>query len=530
MPIEWVAFVPYSLFLNAICREKENITIHRSIDRLFFDREPGCRRKLRSFMKISFNFSSLDFEAEDLKKYEHYAVKVSVDMVRNIMIGVLVVSLPFWPTDFWIFADHQDILQALIIWRISVITICIFCMILLKYLTFFKRHPILMFNLGGSLLLLITGYALGRTGGIENPTFYGIFAVPFITILLTMNFRLRILTTFMLPTAYLIGFFVPFPEHLKHPLIANPLLFILGVCITVIIAGEVINRLFALNFLRHLSLRKKAEQLLYYRRQLEQEVEERKDAQRELGLAKDELEKRVKLRTAELEQANERLTELAASLVTIQEQERNRISSELHDELGQLLTRLRMDNYYLLNLMPPDHPKYEEFKQASARSAEIIGQLQKSTRQLIMFLRTKVLDDEGLKAAVGVLCEDFKLSSGIDVSCSMAVDESELMPNVSKAIYRIVQESLTNISRHAAAGRVELACMKTADGIKISIKDDGRGFDESSENFKVGLGLAGMRNRASSVGGELTVKSGVGSGTEVTLHLPSTVQVAEERP
>jgi signal transduction histidine kinase len=483
---------------------------------------------MKSISSIGAIFKYPDFDADGLRSYEEYATAISGSMARNIMLGAIIVTAPFWPTDYLIFADRPEIINALLIWRISVSVIGVLTIILLKYFKYFSDRPILVFNVTGFLIMFITGYALGQTGGIENPTFYGIYPVPFLTTVLIMKLRWRIVSTYLLPLAYMIGFFAPFPENLDHPLVANPLVFMFGVCITIIIAGHAVNRLFANNYYRHLALEKKAKELLEYRTKLERQIEVSKQAEFELGEAKKELEQRVNQRASELELANERLTELATNLVTIQEEERKRISSELHDELGQLLTRLRMENYFLLNLMPQDHPKYEEFKSASERSAQIIGKLQKSTRELMMFLRSKVLEDDGLKAALEVLIEDLKTDAISIFHWSWDRDESEFSPYVLKAIYRIMQESITNIRRHANATQVEIFCRQNEDEIVIEILDDGRGFDPESDSHHEGLGLKGMRERARSLGGEITVHSEIGSGTKVIARIPIRRNMIEE--
>lgn len=246
------------------------------------------------------------------------------------------------------------------------------------------------------------------------------------------------------------------------------------------------------------------------------DVTERKHAEEMLRQAKEELsqysrdlENQVKERTKEIQAAQDQLRRLSASMMNSQEQERKAFARELHDELGQVLTALRLDTVWL-------HKRLQQSKDDGAvRALEMCDLIDKTideVRGMAFRLRPGVLDDLGLVDALEVYTADFERRTGIatifqsDAACD--VDST-----TATASYRIVQEALTNVARHASASHVNVVLVVSTKELQLAIRDDGCGFLVGNSSESEGLGIAGMRERAVLVGGVLDVESSLGEGT-----------------
>jgi len=197
-----------------------------------------------------------------------------------------------------------------------------------------------------------------------------------------------------------------------------------------------------------------------------------------------------------------------------QELERRRIALELHDETGQALTSV------LLGLRSVEESKNEEELRASTAALRelVVGALQ-DVRRLAVELRPKVLDDFGLVAALERLTQGFSEQTGIGVDLEARLPRTRLPSEVETALYRIVQESLTNIVKHARAGRVSIVLTRKNGSVTAVIEDDGRGFGPG-ERTGEGLGLVGMRERVVLLGGRLEIESSPGAGTTLVVEVP----------
>jgi PAS domain S-box-containing protein len=253
------------------------------------------------------------------------------------------------------------------------------------------------------------------------------------------------------------------------------------------------------------------------------DVTERNRAEKALQLAKEELsryskdlEHQVEKRTKEITSIFNQLRRLSGSIMANQEKERSAIARELHDELGQVLTALRMDSVWLSNRLK------EADTQAARRALTMCGLIDKTieeVRGMAIRLRPGVLDDLGLVDALEWYTTDFERRTGI--TC---IFEHNNVPSindpVATAAYRITQEALTNVARHAAASRAEVV-LKAENGIlTLAATDNGTGFNPLELSETEALGVAGMRERAALVGGILEVQSQQEKGTRVYFRVP----------
>lgn len=216
-----------------------------------------------------------------------------------------------------------------------------------------------------------------------------------------------------------------------------------------------------------------------------------------------------------LRSSYEEMRRLSAHIEEVRENERAAIARELHDVLGQILAVIHMDLRWL-NKKIPAHEKELLGKVASALT--LVKQATGTVQRVSSGLRPVVLDDFGLAAAVDHAVTQFRDQTGMKTS--LRIEQAiDLDKNTSIALYRILQEALTNVIRHANATTLQVSLLRTEDAVQLTVKDNGRGI--SNEQMRNGsLGILGMRERASFIGGRLEISGANGEGTQITVNLP----------
>jgi signal transduction histidine kinase len=217
----------------------------------------------------------------------------------------------------------------------------------------------------------------------------------------------------------------------------------------------------------------------------------------------------------------EQLRALAASLQTVREEERTKVAREIHDELGQSLTAVKLEVFALLKRVDPDGAYVKE----ADSILKLIDDSVHAVRRISTELRPGVLDDLGLQAAIEWAAEEFETRTGIN--CKLSLPESDVCIDRDRttAIFRILQETLTNVARHAQASRVEIRMLMENESILMEVSDNGTGFD-ARKPHQIGdaLGILGMRERALLAGGELQIHSTPRVGTLVRVRMPAITQ------
>jgi PAS domain S-box-containing protein len=218
-----------------------------------------------------------------------------------------------------------------------------------------------------------------------------------------------------------------------------------------------------------------------------------------------------------LRRSRDELQALGAAAHMTREQEKSRFARELHDELGQLLTMLQMDVAWCKAALPRGN---DAFDTRLDRMEKLLKSTIAATRRIAADLRPLMLDDLGLVPSLEWLVENFSQRTGI--ACALSVGEHELaLPKAhASAIFRIVQESLTNIAKHAEASHAEIALERDEDELVVRVADDGVGFSPQAPRKPGSLGLFGLRERASLMGGEASIISAPGEGTSIVVRLP----------
>jgi signal transduction histidine kinase len=226
-------------------------------------------------------------------------------------------------------------------------------------------------------------------------------------------------------------------------------------------------------------------------------------------------------RMAAMKSARERLRALSSRIQSLREEERARISREVHDELGQLLTGVKMQLRLIENnLSDRDERSLNPVIDDLVEASEMIDETIKSVQRISSDLRPRMLDDLGLAAALGEEAGQFTRRTGIECRLTLGEMADPLPAEVETAAFRIFQESLTNVARHADAVHIDAECTTDDHVLKLTVQDDGVGINPEVIERPASLGLFGMFERASNAGGRVDINPASGRGTRVVLTIP----------
>jgi signal transduction histidine kinase len=264
----------------------------------------------------------------------------------------------------------------------------------------------------------------------------------------------------------------------------------------------------------------------------------RKQIEEELNRHRNHLEELVDSRTSELTQANtrlkieidqhketqvelinsrEQLRKLSNQIQAVREEEKSRISREVHDRLGQALTALKMDTSHIEKKLPPDQIDLKERLQSMT---SIIDETIKSVQQIAMELRPPILDAFGLCEAIAWEAGEYKKRYGINFDLNCLQDQVNIEKNLKTTFFRIFQEILTNIVRHSKANHVQVSFNLVEDTLILEVEDNGIGINKESINSSNSIGLIGIQERAHCFEGKVEFDGRPGKGTKITVKIP----------
>jgi signal transduction histidine kinase len=220
----------------------------------------------------------------------------------------------------------------------------------------------------------------------------------------------------------------------------------------------------------------------------------------------------------ELRSSREQLRELSSHLQAAREEERARMSREIHDELGGSLTGLKMDVARLAKSADGLTPA--ELRQRASVMMDLIDGTVQMVRRIASDLRPGILDDFGLAAAIEWQLQEFCQRAGLDHDFQSNVDELNMDPASSTALFRLFQETLTNVARHAQATLVTARLECSPEELVLEVRDNGRGISTGEIDNSKSLGLLGMRERVQQINGKLSITGAPGRGTTVLIRVP----------
>jgi signal transduction histidine kinase len=374
---------------------------------------------------------------------------------RGATLFISLFALALWPTDWLIFHDPA-VLHVIIRLRGTVI-VTLFTVWLLMRTRLGPRHPTLLLGAGGTFVMFAVGVGFGALGGASQPWIFLSFPALFFSVLAPVQMRQRVILVGSLTLALMAGFLLPYPAHVHDPMARLAISYVSSLALLAVAVGHLSFRILRQSFFQSLL-------------------------------------------TEHLERARE--------------DERARISRELHDELGQELTALNLS----LTLAQQRFAKEPQSIAANLTElSTLLARTQVTTRNLVTELRPRMLDELGLNEAMAWLCRQAQTRAG--VTCTLtAGDLSSLPPAVASVAFRIVQEALTNVARHAQAKSVAIALGVAGGALDISVSDDGVGMGKEPQPR--GFGLIGIRERALALGGTMTIAARAGGGTTVAARLP----------
>lgn len=247
------------------------------------------------------------------------------------------------------------------------------------------------------------------------------------------------------------------------------------------------------------------------------ELNELAQAFDEMALALERREEQRRQAESEIRESRERLRNLSSHLESVREEERTRLAREIHDELGQGLTALKMDLSWLGKRLEPGQQQFDEkIRAMSSLADETIRTVQRLSGEL----RPGLLDDLGLAAAIEWQTEEFQRRSGISCDVRLEIGETVLDRDQATAIFRIFQETLTNVLRHAGATGVSVLSQVADNHLILSVADNGRGITAEEIRSARAFGLIGMRERVHALKGRFLINGRPGRGTTVSIHVP----------
>ncbi|MEP7153634.1 MAG: GAF domain-containing sensor histidine kinase, partial [Nitrospira sp.] len=228
-------------------------------------------------------------------------------------------------------------------------------------------------------------------------------------------------------------------------------------------------------------------------------------------------EEQRKRAETQLQQSQERLRSLTGRLESIREEERTRIAREVHDELGQALTGVKLELAFLRDQLSDVRPTILARVESTVK---LVDRTMQSVRKIATELRPVVLDQLGLIPAIEWQAQEFQNRTGIQCTLNIYLRTVALSVDRSTGVFRIFQEILTNVARHAQASLVDISMQEHTGHLLLQVSDNGRGITEAEVSGSQSLGLLGMRERALLLGGETTIERNLEEGTRVTVRVP----------
>ncbi len=219
----------------------------------------------------------------------------------------------------------------------------------------------------------------------------------------------------------------------------------------------------------------------------------------------------------ELQQSHQKLRQLSSHLQTVREEERVQVAREIHDELGQALTAIRFDLSWLEERLQPSQ---SQLRRQLAQTGQMVDQTIDSLRGILAALRPTILDDLGLPAAIEWQAKEFQERTRVRCRLRLPDSDLQLHRDVATCLFRIFQETLTNITRHAQASRVTVALTSSRDSVCLTVRDNGKGVDAERLASSHAFGILGMHERASLLGGEFKLHQPRNGGTEIRVRIP----------
>lgn len=449
------------------------------------------RRDWRSWLRLErlFNIHPVDVSDDEVRSFEVASRSLMADNAPafvSLLVGAAVV---FWPLDLWVFGDHPELIALFAQWRLFVVVFLGVGFVVIQRTGAVVRFPEPIAAVAFVVGFGVTAWFMGRVGGMDGPWFAYLTVTPLFTVLVLMPLGARLVMNLSVMGAAWVGFLLAQPDMLAHPSHNTVMVQYLFNCLLGVVTGHVV----------YLALRANdvaARRLASSRGELEQLMVR--------------LEGLVEARTTEL-----RRVLLAAE--GVRERERTWVTRELHDALGQELLALRY-GVAMLRTQVGSKVASNAFEPVE----ELLQRASETVRRILRGLPAELPDHMPLAAALHHMVQEVGERAGVDATferlpgppCGGAV--------VRQSLYRITQEAMTNVLRHAEAKAMWVRLRSDGERVVLEVEDDGRGVGNGIGSAPGGIGMAGIRQRAAELGGAATWLARKGGGTLLRVEIPCT--------
>lgn len=425
---------------------------------------------------------------EDKREFADYASDFNTQYLRIMTLCLLVATVLWWPLDLLIFQGATKSFWIFSYWRIGFLIVGGIFYLTVTYTTWFRQNLLWVSILAIVPGEMIIGYFLSMIE-FEGVWPYGGLPLSILSVLFLTSFRRRILLTLCLSISYPLTYFLMHPKGFQYEMMTLYAgLFLFPVLMSVL-AGHKF--------------------MLMTRKQILQD-KHMQEANRRLATFGQAMVRRVNIQDRALQ-------DIAKQKEQVREGERASLAQELHDHLGQLLTGMRFE----LDLARMQASESNSELEANLNGLDLLlGNVTESVRDVLTMLRPKIVSQSGLMAAVRWLVDTVQERASFTVELTLPKEDPELNEDFAIALFRIVQESLTNALKHAQANTVWLGITLQREKLLLNIRDDGVGCSAASAEKSVGLGLSGMKERVQSMHGTFSFQSEPGAGTQIMVSVP----------
>ena len=393
-----------------------------------------------------------------------------------------------WFTDFLFFDVHSAFFHAMQYFRVSILVVALATVAVLRFVRLFMSHPYYVGLIVFSLIMAIGGWIVASVGGFSSSFAYAVYTTPMLSVMLFVPPWKRLAAALAILAAYFASLLYFAPDQATLSIVGTPITWSIASAFAAFAAGHAIYLMLRTNFLQR----------------------------RKLNDLTENLQDRVAEQTAKIRQ-------LTTAVIAVQEQERNRIAHDLHDELGQVLVRMGMEVQLLDRSVAVESERAGSFDWGIRTLRGLVDSLHDSLDRILGALKPILLENQGFDLAVTSMVNNLLEGSETKSEVLFEADTDFFTDTAKTALYRIVQEATTNIVKHAKARSMVVRFTQYDSRFELSISDDGVGFRKDQALGNNRLGLKSIGERVKLLNGELAIRSQPGRGTDVVIGLPPAV-------
>ncbi|HPQ70562.1 MAG TPA: sensor histidine kinase [bacterium] len=423
--------------------------------------------------------------AEESRGFQEHCNRLTIAGLYICGITTSLGAVVPWFTDFLLFDLGSPFFRAMQYFRASILLLSLVVFLILRFSRTLTAHPYYLGLVAFSAIMAIGGRLVAGVGGFDSSFAYAVYTTPMLSVMLFVPYIKRLIAAFAILVSYFVSLFVFAPDQFDLSIVGTPITWSIASAFAAFAAGHVIYLVLRTNFLQR----------------------------RKLNDLTVNLQDRVAEQT-------EKIRQLTTAVFNVQEQERNRIAHDLHDELGQMLVRMDMEVQLLKKTGDPKKKKAGSFEQGIGSLHALVNRLHNTLDRILGALKPILLENQGFDVAVTSMVDDLVKGRGIKAEVLFETDVDFFSDTANTALFRIVQEGMTNIVKHAEATGTIVKFEEKDDKLELSVIDNGKGFDPDEVPAKNRLGLKGIGERVKLMGGELKIESKQNCGTTISIVLP----------